>query len=208
VHGYDTAEDREANYFTPASLSISRTVVRRDRLQSYFVNDTEPMLWDANNPDHQNSVKKQHIQAGPPTDSGYASVMHGKSEHKPNLGVEDRRNRTEEVQSGFSTHEAYVSATNEPSDCKQDLNDLESDDIRTIYSDASSLPPLRKEAYISELADDLFSKVRSLLSDVETMESISRVLPELLKAFALRVGYNAPTLCFLFIKPQVSLPEL
>jgi hypothetical protein len=145
-----------------------------------------------------------HIQAGPPTDSGYASAMHGKSQREPNLGVEDRRNRTEEVQSGLSTDEACVSATNEPSDCKQDLNNLESVDIRTIYSDASSLHPRKKEAYISELADDLFSKVRSLMSGVETMESISRVLPELLKAFALRVGYNAPTqmhrdvMCFVY----------
>jgi Cullin family len=134
-----------------------------------------------------------HIQAGPPTDSGYASAMHGKSEHEPNLGVEDHRHKTEEVQSGLSTDDAYVSAANELSDCEQDLNDLESDDIRTIYSDASSLPLQKMEAYIAELADDLFSKVRFLLSDVETMESISRALPELLKAFALRVGYNAPT---------------
>jgi hypothetical protein len=134
-----------------------------------------------------------HIQAGPPTDSGYASAMHRKSDHEPNLGVEDHRHRTEEVQSSLSTDDAYVSAMNKLSDCEQDLNDLESDDIRTIYSDASSLPLRKMEAYISELADDLFSKVCFLLSDVETMESISRALPELLKAFALRVGYNAPT---------------
>jgi hypothetical protein len=133
------------------------------------------------------------IQAGPPTDSGYASTRQGKSEHARSLEVEHWRQRTEEVQSRPSTDEAYPSSRNEPSEYEQDLNDSESDDIRTIYSDASSLPPLEKESYISELADGLFSTVHSLQPGVQIMDRISRALPELLKAFAFRIGHNAPT---------------
>jgi hypothetical protein len=78
-----------------------------------------------------------HIQVGPPTDSGYASATHEKFDHAQNLGAEDEQN----------------------------LKNLESDDIGTVYSDASSLPPLKNENYISELDNDLFSKVRSKQHD-------------------------------------------
>ena len=135
-----------------------------------------------------------HMQAGPPTDSGYASAMHRKSEHEPNLGVEDHRHQPKKFNLAFlrTTH-THLQRMNCPivNRTSTTWNQMT---FRTIYSDASSLPLRKMEAYISELAGDLFSKFRSLLlSDVETMESISRVLPELLKAFALRVGYNAPT---------------
>lgn len=52
---------------------------------------------------------------------------------------------------------------------------------------------MKKENYISELADDLFSKVRSEQPDSQTMERIYGILPELLKIFALKVGHNSPT---------------
>ncbi|KAF3922928.1 hypothetical protein ABW20_dc0101051 [Dactylellina cionopaga] len=65
------------------------------------------------------------------------------------------------------------------------------DDAKTIYSDASSVATLVKEHYISELADALFHEIRTDQPDSKTLERISIALPELLKAFALKVGYNA-----------------
>jgi hypothetical protein len=96
------------------------------------------------------SISAARLQSGPPTVSGYASIRHGKSEHVRNLGVEDRGQRTEEVQSGPPTDEAYSFPRNQPSEYGQDLNDLESDETWTIYSDVSTLCPPEKENYISE----------------------------------------------------------
>ncbi|KAE8414363.1 hypothetical protein BDV36DRAFT_299097 [Aspergillus pseudocaelatus] len=48
-------------------------------------------------------------------------------------------------------------------------------------------------SYMSELAEDLFTKVVSWQPDAQTMERISEALPELLKAFALKVGHTAPS---------------
>ncbi|KAH8803460.1 hypothetical protein F5884DRAFT_712243 [Xylogone sp. PMI_703] len=80
----------------------------------------------------------------------------------------------------------------------------ESDDTRTVYSDASSLSVWKKKSYISEFADDLFNKVHSERPDSRTIDRISRVLPNLLKAFALKVGYNAPTQ----IHRDIILPDV
>jgi hypothetical protein len=89
--------------------------------------------------------------------------------------------------------DGYASATNNRSEGAQNPKDLEWDDVRTVYSDTSSLPAFEKENYVSELADDLFSKVHSEQLDGQTMERISGILPGLLKAFALKVGHNAAT---------------
>ena len=85
------------------------------------------------------------------------------------------------------------SAWNNISEDAQDLRDVESDDVGTIYSDASSLPAWNDESYISELANGLSCKIRSEQLDDTALEQISRILPELLKAFALKVGHEAST---------------
>ncbi|KAK6335930.1 hypothetical protein TWF730_003305 [Orbilia blumenaviensis] len=67
----------------------------------------------------------------------------------------------------------------------------DSDDVKTVYSEASSVTPSAKEHYISQLADALSYGIRTHQLDSETLGRISIVLPELLKIFALKVGYNA-----------------
>ncbi|KAN0073022.1 hypothetical protein V8E54_009136 [Elaphomyces granulatus] len=70
--------------------------------------------------------------------------------------------------------------------------DVESED-GTVYSDAASLPAWNEESYISELVNGLSCKFSSEQLDDTTLEQISQTLPELLKAFALKVGHNAST---------------
>ncbi|CAH0047215.1 unnamed protein product [Clonostachys solani] len=67
------------------------------------------------------------------------------------------------------------------------------DGTATEYSDTSSVATWKKESYIEEFVDDLVARVRELQPDEETLDRISALLPDLLKAFALRVGYNAPS---------------
>jgi hypothetical protein len=65
------------------------------------------------------------------------------------------------------------------------------DDTRTMYSDTSILPSSDKMNIIVELADELLSKIRSENPLKQAVEMFLETLPELLKAFALKVGHNA-----------------
>ncbi|KAK6507678.1 hypothetical protein TWF481_006101 [Arthrobotrys musiformis] len=70
---------------------------------------------------------------------------------------------------------------------------LDSDDTKTVYSDTSSVASTTKQNYISELADALFHEVCAGYSDIKSLERCIEALPELLKAFSLKLGYNAPS---------------
>ncbi|KAL7784115.1 hypothetical protein V8C37DRAFT_363567 [Trichoderma ceciliae] len=67
------------------------------------------------------------------------------------------------------------------------------DDTATEYSNESISTLSKKQSYIMELVDDLVKSVGSFDADQETQTRISAILPELLKGFALKVGYNART---------------
>lgn len=66
-------------------------------------------------------------------------------------------------------------------------------DKDTAYSpsETPSLPPLRSKIYIDDLASQLFRTVSSQKPDQETLNRISRELPDLLRAFSLKIGYRA-----------------
>ncbi len=67
------------------------------------------------------------------------------------------------------------------------------DDGATQYSDSSfEYRPLGRNKYIRRFADSLFSEVNAARPDKAVMERVARVLPDLLQAFALRVGHDAP----------------
>jgi len=98
----------------------------------------------------------------PPTDSGYGSAIHGKSGQPSGL----------EMQGDYGQIP-------------------EADETRTLYSDASSIAPGNAEYYVYLLADELFNAARSVQPDIRIAERVSDILPELLRAFALRIGHNA-----------------
>ena len=66
---------------------------------------------------------------------------------------------------------------------------LEKDDTGTEYSAASSKGP----DYLSEFTDTLFASVRADLRGVQSLERACNILPDLLQAFALRIGYGPAT---------------
>ncbi|RYP03601.1 hypothetical protein DL764_005031 [Monosporascus ibericus] len=113
------------------------------------------------------------IQTGPPTDSGYATATHGKSEQVQSNEDSQRKHTTQGA-------------------CDQD--NLESDNARTEYSVESSHLASEREAYISELADDLISKVcrdqPQGTGQKRPIERISEMFPELMRAFALKIGHS------------------
>lgn len=71
-------------------------------------------------------------------------------------------------------------------------------DKDTAYSpsETPSLPPLQSKTYIDDLASRLFMAVASQKPDQETLSRVSRELPDLLRAFSLKIGYRStPTQC-------------
>jgi hypothetical protein len=93
-------------------------------------------------------------------------------------------------QLAIGTQKSFIQ--HHPVDAQYDT-DAGFDDTATEYSDTSSVATWKKESYIEEFVDDLVARVRELQPDEETLNRISALLPDLLKAFALRVGYNAPS---------------
>jgi hypothetical protein len=61
-------------------------------------------------------------------------------------------------------------------------------DTDSIYTAGPNIQPLRREAYISLLADELLDQVSTVELDEASIERVYRALPELLKAFAVKVG--------------------
>lgn len=63
------------------------------------------------------------------------------------------------------------------------------DDVKSIYSDASSLPILRKTGYINELANEFAQVIQPYQVSDDILDRIFEVLPDLLKTFALSFGH-------------------
>lgn len=122
------------------------------------------------------------FQIGALTDSGYASTNFDKHGHFQS---------TSDARLGFpgvSEHDLTERFETPPT-----YDSLEMTAGRTVYSDTSSIAPLRKESYISLFSEELFLNLVSWQPDAQAMERISEALPELLRAFALKIGHNAPS---------------
>ncbi|KAF5678711.1 nucleoside phosphorylase [Fusarium heterosporum] len=75
----------------------------------------------------------------------------------------------------------------------QRLTERADDDMATEYSENSSTASSKKQMYISELAHDLFIKVGPIDVEQISKAELSTTLPQLLQAFALKLGYQAPS---------------
>ncbi|KAF4335283.1 ankyrin 3 [Fusarium beomiforme] len=71
---------------------------------------------------------------------------------------------------------------------RQKLIEAHADDAATEYSVTSGTDFPEKKQYISKLVDHLATKTRIVKADKKTQSRVSAILPDLLKAFALRIG--------------------
>lgn len=62
----------------------------------------------------------------------------------------------------------------------------------TVYeaSDTSSSPRLQEKGYINDLAEALLAVLKASITERKTLDHILEILPSLLRAFALKVGYE------------------
>jgi hypothetical protein len=107
------------------------------------------------------------------TDSGYASLVREK-------GAAPRHDH-------LDTEEALPVADTDA------MVEAEDNDIGTVYSDDRSQASVsRTQRYISEFVDHLFGKIKHHIEDYDGGR-LADCLPELLRAFALKVGQSSST---------------
>ncbi|KAI1774056.1 hypothetical protein F4818DRAFT_91341 [Hypoxylon cercidicola] len=74
------------------------------------------------------------------------------------------------------------------------------EDVKTVYTDVSGPSDMWMESYIFILAEDIRTEILKKTGaerlDDQTVERLSSILPELLKALALKFGYEAPSQTF------------
>ncbi|BCS08063.1 hypothetical protein ALUC_20433A [Aspergillus luchuensis] len=139
------------------------------------------------NPTPEWSGLRESTLRAPPTDSGYASTTHQKIPRRDEYHTEHVHN----VQSIVSGEERSPSPPAAASPRKaQDDHD---EDTESIYTTESSISPSEKQSYISELVDDLFNKVQYGQYAQKLPERINDILPQYLKAFAIRFGQFGST---------------
>ncbi|KAH6989653.1 hypothetical protein BKA56DRAFT_258911 [Ilyonectria sp. MPI-CAGE-AT-0026] len=66
-------------------------------------------------------------------------------------------------------------------------NCTDNDDTATLYSAGTTVAPARAQAYISEICNDIYSKLNHCVNS-KTWPVVSKILPDLIKAFAVRLG--------------------
>ncbi|OGM48282.1 hypothetical protein ABOM_002156 [Aspergillus bombycis] len=132
------------------------------------------------------SQQRERTSIAPPTGSGYASTTH-KKVSRPE-GYPEYVHDVERIvpgEEGLSLPSTAASRRNSEGD--------HGDDNESIYTVGPGIFPSHHQIYISELVDDLFSKVRCNQAAQRFPERINGILLRLLKAFAIRFGQSDPT---------------
>ena len=107
----------------------------------------------------------------PFTDSAYASLPHlGPSQDVPS-----------------SLEKPQCPAKIGPSTTTEDID---RGDTKTVYSAATTIGLTRTQNYITDLCSDIYCEIRQYF-DAKLWSTISRALPGLIKAFAIKIGYDS-----------------
>ncbi|KAI3319843.1 hypothetical protein HD806DRAFT_538810 [Xylariaceae sp. AK1471] len=72
-------------------------------------------------------------------------------------------------------------------------DDNDDEDIQTVYTEFAGPSDIRTESYIDTFANDLFTKIGGKQLSAQMVEKLSHSLPTLLKALALKIGYQNHT---------------
>ena len=152
-------------------------LVQRSRILNQNITSSIPTM----HADHSDSCAG-HVAH---TDSGYCSVA-------IKSGTKDTGSSFKNIGANEGLHSRHMTA-GELRSRLEDAADL-LDTSYTIYSAASTLDGSNREAYISEFVNDLFVKTFPIEQvEEKTRTAVLKRLPELLKAFALSLGYLGQT---------------
>lgn len=123
------------------------------------------------------------------TDSAYASVTYAGSTNIDNLS-KARLEATKESREFLHTDSAF--SKSKPPTEKQDIENYELHRAETNYSpsETPTLPRPRDEGFVINMAAELFSTIEPYKLDKDALGHISEMLPDLLRTFALKMGYK------------------
>lgn len=126
------------------------------------------------------------------SDSGYASMPHDFTRKSNNSQketiMEESYNIIAEPESDNNVLQDTASTDQADDRTNADDRTVDADD-RTEYSAATSLGDSRIEGLVSQLADQLIGEV--FLNDERSTKTVFSTLQDLLKNFALKIGFNA-----------------
>jgi nucleoside phosphorylase len=99
-----------------------------------------------------------------------------------------------EIVTDATDHTTQDSALNAPNE-EQKTASPELSSARTVYAPSATLttPALGDKGYTGELAEQLFGVVNCTGLTRDALDRLSQSLPDLLRAFAVKVGYQAPS---------------
>jgi hypothetical protein len=138
---------------------------------------------------HKEVDGRPSFTVGTFTDSGYASTRHGLSSKARSGGVENvSQVEDEHLTRSNDPSDSITGAEPDPTEVAEDTEQAE---VKSIYSDASSISDEKREMFISELAEEFANVVRPYQPDEQSWQRLSKLLPELLRGFAFRFGQNA-----------------
>ncbi|EUC39412.1 hypothetical protein COCCADRAFT_152 [Bipolaris zeicola 26-R-13] len=97
-----------------------------------------------------------------------------------------------EIVTDAMNHATQDSALNEPNE-EQKISPPELSSAKTVYAPSATLttPALRGKGYTGKLAEQLFGVVNCTDLTRDALDHLSQSLPDLLRAFAVKVGYQA-----------------
>jgi hypothetical protein len=108
----------------------------------------------------------------------------------------DDMNNPHPVEEYFSVPEEELGESMQRTHAKQPAStivDQDTSETATECSDESISTHMKKRHFIWELAKELFKTISPLEVDKRTLTRVFNILPELLKTFALRIGFRATT---------------
>jgi hypothetical protein len=138
---------------------------------------------------HTQSAANQHMTAtkhGSPTTESHTHGFSNKIWRSTGKGSE--------VITDATDHTTQDSAFEPPNEARK-TSSPELSLARTIYAPSATLttPTRGDKRYIGELAEQLFGVVNCPGLTRDALDRVSRLLPDLLRAFAVQVGYQAPS---------------
>ncbi|KAI9693093.1 MAG: hypothetical protein M1822_005088 [Bathelium mastoideum] len=135
------------------------------------------------------------------SDSAYVSASNAKNRDKPYMqrqafgqdsSLGDAAEPSRSVQDGQCVrHDLVENAENGGTSLQQNEIVADNDDNMTYYSDDGSTSTVLQDIYTSQIVDNLIAELKLGRNDIRGFDRLSSVMPQMLKAFAYKIGYKA-----------------
>jgi len=160
------ASSQQAGFIEQVPISTAHTSV-------YSANSAHSHNQNRVTSAHDAEISSNIGHKPPLTDSGYASI--------PNP-----------ISNSNIPHSSEQSQLPANAELSTAINDKDGEDVRTVYSAATTIGPACAQTYISELCTDIYNKIGPTL-DANFWNPLHDALPWIIKEFAINISYESTT---------------